>query len=675
MLTGGLPDGILGRIGLAVAAKNPKVLYAEIENANKPGMSEADRWQEILAGKSSRGMIDGEIYRSDDSGASWRKVSPEKRSVGGNPGYYYGQIIVDPADPDVVYVLSVGVLASRDGGKTWTSPFRFGGDNHALWIDPGNSQHMLLGYDHGMGVTWDGGKNWYHPDFLPLGQFYAVDFDMSTPYRVAGGMQDNGSSMGPSSKPAPAGRMSGFAAMRGGGRTPTGPPINLEDWFSVGGGDGMYNVFDRVTNRYLYNESQFGAISRLDLVTGETKSIAYQENHPETRWNWCAPILVSTFDNDTVYHCGNIVVKSTDRGDSWTAISPDLSTDDKSKLPVEGKGGDGNIRYCTITSFDESPLAPGLLWAGTDDGNVWVTRDDGAKWTKLNDNVPDNPGYWVSRVAASNSDPGTAYLAYTGLRHDDFRPFVYKTTDFGQTWVSIAGDLGVGPVNVIREDTRNPDVLAAGTDFGLYVTVDAGKHWVKMKAGMPTQPVHDIKIQPRDNDLIAATHGRSLFIADFTPVQELTPAVLAEDVHLFSVRSKVRTAEFDRRDSSSSNFAGQSDPPGIVINYFLKSKPEAEVKLQVFKGASLFNEVRASSDPGLNTAVWPMTGRRERTPEEKKAIQERLRQAREMGYTGAMGMDTTYASFAAPAGEYRFVLVVDGRTFSATARILDGPAD
>jgi photosystem II stability/assembly factor-like uncharacterized protein len=673
-LAGGLPAGILGRIGLTVYPKNPSILYAMIENANKPGMSEADRWQEILNGKSSQGMIDGEIYRSDDAGATWRKVSPDKRSIGGAPGYYYGQIIVDPADDKTVYILSVGVLASRDGGKTWTSPFRFGGDNHALWIDPKDSNHMLLGYDHGMGLTWDGGKNWYHPDFLPLAQFYAVDFDMSYPYRVAGGLQDNGSLMGPSNKRGGGGgRMYDF---EGTGGAAGGPPIRLEDWSTVGGGDGMYNVFDRTTNRYLYNESQFGPLARIDLVTGETKSIAYQDQKPETRWNWCSPILVSAHNGDTVFHCGNLVVMTANRGETWTEISPDLTANDKTKMQADGKGGDQNIQYCTITTFDESPLVPGLLWAGTDDGNVWVTRDSGkGGWTKLNDKITGNPGYWVSRVAASPSDPGTAYVSYTGFRNDDFRPFIYKTTDHGQTWRSIAGDLAEGPVNVVREDVRNPNLLFAGTDFGVHVSIDGGAHWTKMKNNMPTQPVHDLKIQPRENDLIVATHGRSLFIADIGPLQELTPEVLAKDAHLFAIKSKVRWVGFERANSSSLNYAGQSEPTGIVVNYYLKAKPKGDVKVQVFKGNLLINELRGPANPGLNSVVWNMTGRRERTAEEKAALQERMKRLQESGVTGRIyggggGGDINYAPVPVQEGGYMFVLTVDGQAFTGSASIL-----
>ena len=670
-LTNGLPGDILGRIGLVISPKNPNILYAMVENANKPGMSLTDRWKEILEGKSSQGMIDGEIYRTDDAGSTWRKVSPDKQSIGGAPGYYYGQIIIDPTNDDNVFILSVGVLASRDGGKTWTSPFRFGGDNHAFWIDPADSNHMLLGYDHGLGVTWDGGKNWYHPDFLPLAQFYAIDFDMSYPYRVAGGLQDNGSLMGPSTNVGAGGGFSGMGRGTGSG-VPSGPPIRLENWLGVGGGDGMYNVFDRATNRYLYNESQFGPLSRVDLVTGEAKSISYQRLKPEMRWNWCAPIHVSVHNSDTIYHCGNIVIMSTNRGESWTEISPDLTTNDKSKMQANGKGGDGNIQYGTITTFDESPLVPGLLWAGTDDGNVWVSRDNGKAWTKLNDKIPGQPGYWVSRVTASNSDPGTAYVSYTGLRNDDFRPYIYKTTDYGATWTSLAGGFAEGPVNVIREDVKNPNLLFAGTDFGVYVSIDGGKAWMKMKNDLPTQPVHDLKVHPREADLIVATHGRGAYIADIKPLQELSNDVLAEDVHLFAIEPKVRWVGTDRRESGSSNFAGESEPAGMVVYYSLKAKPKGEVKLQVYAGNMLLNEIKGTADVGLNKAFWNMTGRRERTAEEKKAAQEGARRLREMGY-GGMGGDPNFASFPVQPGEYKFVLSVDGKTLTAASSLLKDP--
>ena len=648
-LGGGLPGGMLGRIGIDVYKKNSNILYATIENANKKGMSDEERYKELREGKSSRGMIGGEVYRSDDAGETWKKVSPDGRSIGGAPAYYYGQIIIDPNDDKVVHVLSARSLGTRDGGKTWLNrPLGFGGDDHGLWIDPKNSNHILLGYDHGMGITYDGGKNWYHPDNLPLAQFYAVGVDMSYPYNVAGGTQDNGSLMGPSTK-------------RG------GRPIQLEDWKRVGGGDGMYNVFDTSNNRYLYNESQFGPLSRLDLKTGERKSIAYRNKRRDLRWNWNAPILISPHNSDVVYHAANILVKSPYRGEYWEEISPDLTTNDPKKLTT-GKGGDGNIQYCTITTIDESALVEGVLWVGTDDGNVWISKDGGSNWTKLNDNIVGNPGYWVSRVIASHHDPGTAYVSYTGYRRDDFRPFLYKTTDYGETWTSIASNLPKEPINVIREDHKNPNLLFVGTEFAVYVSIDGGKNWTKMKTNMPTQPVQDMVIHPRENDLVLATHGRGFFITDISPLQELAGEVLSKDVHLFDIESKIRWVNNELNVSSSSNFNGESEPNGIVIYYYLKNKAEDKVKVAVYKGNMLINEITGSSDAGINKVVWNMTVRRKRTAEEKKRIQEQMQRASRAGFR--MRMNPNYASGPAPLGEYKIVLTVGDQKVTKYASIL-----
>jgi hypothetical protein len=334
-------------------------------------------------------------------------------------------------------------------------------------------------------------------------------------------------------------------------------------------------------------------------------------------------------------------------------------------LPVEGKGGDGNIQYCTITTFDESPLLPGLLWAGTDDGNVWVTRDNGKNWTKLNDRIPGQPGYWVSRVAASPSDPGTAYVAFTGFRNDDFRPFVYKTADYGATWTSLAAGLAEGPVNVVREDPKNPKLLFTGTDFGVYVSFDGGTAWLKMKGDMPTQPIHDLKIQPRDSDLIIATHGRGAYIVDIKPLEELTPGILAEEFHLFGVEPKVRWVGEKRRESSSSNFAGESEPPGLSVSYLLKSKPKEGVKVQIFAGTLLLQEITGTANVGLNSVQWDMTGRRARTPEETKPAQEAPRRM-------IRGQGNP-ATFAVQPGDYRVVLTVDGKSQSTTGTVLKDP--
>ncbi len=648
-LKGGLPEGMLGRIGIDVYRKNPDILYVTIENANKPGMTDEERYQELIHDKSSQGMIGGEVYRSDDAGKIWKKVSPDGQSIGGAPAYYYGQIIIDPNDDKVVHVLSAASWGSYDSGKTWKRrPLRFGGDDHALWIDPRDSNHMWLGYDHGMGISYDRGKNWYHPDNLPLAQFYAIGVDMSYPYNVAGGTQDNGSHLGPSTK-----RDYG--------------PLRFEDWQSVGGGDGMYNVFDWENNRYLYNESQFGPLQRVDLITGESKNIAYRNIDNGMRWNWNSPILISPHNSDVIYHCGNKVVKSSFRGECWEVISPDLTTNDPDKLTT-GKGGDGNIQYCTITTIDESPLVQGIIWIGTDDGNVWITKNSGQDWTQLNENIPDNPGYWVSRVEASHHFPGTAYVSYTGYRRDDFRAFLYKTEDYGKTWTNIASSLPDEPINVIREDHINADLLFVGTEFAVYMSIDGGKNWNKMKGDMPTQPVHDMAIHTRENDLVVATHGRGIFITDITFLQELSEEMLEKNAYLFEIEPKVMWISNKNPHYSSSNFNGESERRGLIINYYLKNPTEQDVTVKVFKGSLLINEIKGKKKAGLNSLIWNMTQRVQRTPEEKKRIQERIKMYQSYGYN--MDIDIDYAYQPVDCGEYIFKLCVDGKELTKKSSVL-----
>ena len=644
-LGGGLPEGMLGRIGIDVYHRDPNILYATIENANKEDMPDEERRRELLAHESSRGMVGGEVYRSDDAGGTWRKVSPDTLSIGGAPAYYYGQIVIDPNDPDVVHVLSARSWGTKDGGETWQSqPFDFGGDDHALWIDPDNSDHVILGYDHGMGISYDGGENWYHPDFQSLSQFYAVGIDMSYPYRVAGGLQDNGSHMAYNT-------------------SPTGDPIYFEMWDRVGGGDGMYNEFDWCEGRYLYNESQFGPIARLDLWTGERKGLRYDD--PDMRWNWNAPILVSPHDCDVIYHAGNRLLRSEFRGETWEVISPDLTKADPATLTT-GKGGDGNIQYATITSIAESPLKPGLIWVGTDDGNVQLTQDGGETWTLVNDNIPDNPEYWVSRVEASNHALGTAYVSYTGYRNDDFRPFVYKTTDFGRTWTSIASNLPDGPINVVREHHDNPDLVFVGTEFQVFVSFDGGGRWHSLKGDMPTQPVHDMKIHPRENDLVVATHGRGIYIGDLAAISQLTPEVLAEEVYFFEPEPEVRWVQADFTEYASSNFEGESDPEGVELEYYLSGEASGDVTLTVYQGTLPVAEITGRTHAGLNRVQWDMEKRVERSAEE----QERLRRESEEEGEEPDEDEIRYEYSDAMPGEYRVVLAAGGRELERTVRVL-----
>ena len=577
-LSGGLPSGILGRIGINVSAGNPAVLYANIENNNISSMSSEERWKLMSDGVDPKKPEMGdEMYRSDDKGLTWKKVSQDGKDVGGGPAYYYQQVRIDPVNPDHVYVLGISVWETTDGGREWKESFTFGGDNHAMWIDPSDPKHLLLGYDHGMGITYDGGQNWFHPDFLPIGQFVAVGYDMEFPYNVYGGQQDNGSVKGPSTMK-------------------NGQPIRLEDWKSVGGGDGMYNEADFNDSRWIYNESQFGAITRTNQVTGETKSIKYPKMN---RWAWSSPILISPHNSKTIYHAGNKVVRSRNQGETWDEISPDLSSKDSTKME-----GTGNITHCNIVTLDESPAKEGVLWAGTDDGKVWVTKDGGSNWEDVTLNLQGHQGYWISRVTASNADAGTAYVTSTGIRNDDFRPFVWKTTDYGKTWTSLVNNLPYDEsLCVIREHKNNPALLFLGSTKSIYVSFDSGLNWNSLRNNMPGNPVEDMKIQPRENDLIAGTHGRSVWIADISWLQEINNDILLKDFYLFQPENKVKWNESLTNMSSSSNFAGESEPVGVPFTIYLKSSPK-EIKLQVLDGTRVIYETTPSKEKGVNQLQW-----------------------------------------------------------------------
>jgi photosystem II stability/assembly factor-like uncharacterized protein len=724
-LAGGLPTGDLGRIGISIFRQDPTVVYAIVEVAKDATGTPERRANGFGDSGGSR------LYRSDDAGKTWRQTTqlpgantPEAAAApaaaaagrtsaagrgaagggaagtgaagtgaggaaaaagggrgGRGPGtlnandtpYYYSQVRVDPNDKNHVFVLSTSASQSFDGGQTWQG-LGAGGDNHALWIDPKDSKHMLLGYDHGISVTFDGGTSWYHPDNIPGAQAYAVGFDMATPYNVYVGLQDNSSYKGPSS-------------MKGGGAIP------FEAWSSVGGGDGQYNVVELTDSRYLYNEYQFGTLQRVDLWTGEAKSIDGTWTPPQgqcARCNWTSPVLVSPHDPSTLYFGEHMVLKSTDRGDTWQAISQDLTMNDSTK-----QAGTGNVTYATISTLDESPIVPGLLWAGTDDGNVQVTKDDGKTWTNVRDKIPGHPGYWVSRVEPSHLNPGTAYVTITGLRNDDFRPFIWKTTDFGQSWTSIVSNLPKEAINVVREDPRNANLLFVGTDLGLYVSLNGGQAWTKMTGApvpapggggrgggrgagpaqpsrgfFPTSPVADLKIQPRDHELIVATHGRGLFIADIEPYEELSIPILASDAHLFEIAPVVRWAGGERGSMASANFSGMSRPAGVAISYYLKTEATGDVKVRVFDGSRVIADMDGSKTAGINTVRWDEQTCRERIPGEAVPAG-----GRGGGGRGGRGGGTC-AGVATEAGigEYRVVLSVGGHDYVQTARIVPDPS-
>jgi photosystem II stability/assembly factor-like uncharacterized protein len=575
-LTRGLPDGPYGRCGLSVYSKDPRFVYAVIQTAQTNTKSEAGQ-----EGKPGDRVETGGVFRSEDHGQTWTKLN----DLCPRP-FYFGQIRVDPHDVNRVYVLGISLHVSDDGGKT----FRVNGapnvhpDHHALWIDPRDSDHLVLGCDGGLNVSYDRGATWEHYRNLPLGQFYAVAVDQRKPYRVYGGLQDNGSWRGPSA-------------------TQSFDGITTADWGAVLWADGFYCQVDPADADVVYAEGQYGMLQRVHLRTGESTGIAPRapRGTPAYRFNWSAPLLLSAHNPRTLYYGGNHVLRSINRGDTWEPISPDLT---------HGKPGPSADTGHTITTLAESPLRAGLLYAGTDDGRVHITRDGGAHWTDLTDRLPGVPAQrWVTRVECSYFAEGAAYLALDRHRNDDRAPYLFKTADYGTTWQPLAYSLpGEGPVHVVREDPRNKNLLFAGTEFGLFVSLDGGACWHRLRNGLPTVSVHDLVIHPRDRDLVIGTHGRSIYIMDVAPLEELTPDTLASPYHLFDVKP---VTAFRYRGSHGLSgakfFAGTNPPFGAVIYYYLKS-PLAE-EARVIIADALGNpmmELKGVKEAGLHQLVWDL---------------------------------------------------------------------
>jgi photosystem II stability/assembly factor-like uncharacterized protein len=504
----GLPEARWrGRIGLDLCLTKPDTLYALVDNYE---ISREPTPQEITDsyGVPSSGFIKGAtVYRSDDAGATWAQTSgltPQQKSLmerhSGTYGWVFGQIRVDPNDTETSYILGVPFSVSTDGGKTYTSVRSPGGDNHALWIDPANSNYLIKGFDQGVAVSYDKGKSWrYFQDTIPVCQFFNLNYDMATPFKVYGSMQDHGSFRGKVDISAGRDRI---------------PPQKFE---SAPGGEGSNHFIDPTNPDIVYSAGFYGMISRAEYdkpgaFPGRpfTKTIVpvLYENEPPLRGQWLAPFILSPHNSNILYHGMQYVFRSLDRGDTWERISPDLTTNDPATR--------GDIRYQTLFAISESPLKYGLIYAGTDDGRLWVTKDGGKAWQEITAGLA--PGKWMSRVVASAFKLGTVYLAQNGKRDDDFTPYVWKSTDYGKTWTSLAKGIPVGPVNVIREDPVSADILYVGTDMGAYVTTDGGKTWMVLGGNLPTAYVHDLIIHPRDNIIVIATHGRGMWALDANTV-------------------------------------------------------------------------------------------------------------------------------------------------------------
>ncbi len=740
----GLPTNpIIGRIGLNYSRSKPTVIYAQLEvgpsGGTGAGVNEDGSLVQPGQGRGGGGgggrggqppppdPTRSGVWRSDDGGKSWKFMSNNN-----NRPMYYSKIRVDPSNPDIVYTTGASAYKSLDGGKTFeqfdaqgrTGPSH--SDHHALWINPRNGQHLIIGNDGGLDVSYDQGETWEEVSLSALGQFYAISADMRKPYYVCGGLQDNGSWCGPSAV-----------------RTTAG--ILNSDWYRIGGGDGFYTANDPTDWTIGYSESQDGNTNRYNLRTGEVRSIrprtalagpapALTESGPTPagqppagqqaptpqaaaqqqaaqqgaapqgggrggggrgggagnvfppppsgtnfRFYWSTPFVLSHHDPKTVYLGGERLFKSTTRGDSWSASADLTKNIGRNDRPIMGVAGtapmaskhDGAAQYSNIVTIGESPVSADVVWVGTNDGNVQVSRDGGATWKNVVENIKGVPQEaHVSRVEPSHFDAGTAYVSFDAHRTDDHKPYVFVTRDFGQTWTSIAGNLPVGNVYVIKEDLKNRNLLFLGTEYAFYISLNGGRDWKRFMNGLPTVRVDDILIHPRDNDLIVGTHGRSIWIIDdITPLQRLSDAVTAADAHLFPVRSATAWAPDITKASglgADKHFRGQNPQGGTAISYYLKSAATADVKIAITDpGGRVIRELDGPKDAGLHRVQWNLAP----TPPQ---IQGRGAEA-QGGRAGGRGRGGRGVAFlaqnAVDPGTYVVKLTVGGKEYLTTVQV------
>jgi photosystem II stability/assembly factor-like uncharacterized protein len=660
MSGGGLPRGTMGRVALDISRSNPNIIYAQIEvapdkepkapaSANATAAPGAGAGGGGGAGRGAQQLppdpnVSG-VWRSMDKGKTWTFMSNENQRP-----MYFSQIRIDPNNPDVVYLGGVGPTKSVDGGKTWQGLNNMGHvDNHAIWINPANSNHVIYGNDGGVDVSYDAGATWEAIRMWAMGLAYSASADMRRPYWVCTGLQDNGSWCGPSSV-----RSEG----RSGG-------LRQWHWISVGGGDGFQNAIEPENYNIFYTASQNLGMQRFNLATGEGRSVkpniggggrggagggaaADGEGGPAAaqgprgnilnpipnatvQFNWNSPIRLSPHDGRTVMVAGRSVFISRDRGESWTMTKELGKGIDLNKRAIMGVSyalprcgrdpgvacilskNDGYVanEYGTVTELAESPRVPGVLWVGTDDGNVQVSRDNGVSWEEVGKNIPvANHEYYVSGLEASWFDAATAYVALDGHRNDDLKPYVFKTTDYGKTWTSVSGNLpAVGHVNSIRQDPVNRNLLYAPTELGFYVSLDDGKQWHKFMPNLPTGRVDEVMVHPRENDLILSTHSRSVWIMDdLSGLQQLTPEKLNQDAVLLPVRDAVAW-KTDRRLTTAIPgdhwWQGENAPRGTAIAYYLKGNvTDAKLTITDLVSGQEFRSSTVFGQQGLNRWQW-----------------------------------------------------------------------
>jgi photosystem II stability/assembly factor-like uncharacterized protein len=626
-ITNGLPTGDIGRIGLDIAKSDPNILYALIESR------------------------EGGVFRSADGGATWTKQSAYQERPS-----YFSQIRIDPKDPQRIWWLATSLYHSVDGGKTVTSDstaIRVHPDHHAMWIDPSDPRHIMLGNDGGVYFTYDEGRHWDYIDNLPIGQFYDVAVDAREPYWIYGGTQDNGTFAFPSG-----------SYSRG--------PLSDDQVMHIGYGDGFQVATDPANPRLVYTNSQNGRGYVFDLVTREERRITPVpvDRNERYRFNWNTAILVSPNDPHIYYYGSNKLLETTDYGTTWQAISPDLSRgQDWRKLPL-GPGiplrdrstlsrDDGTSEYGNITTISESPKAPGLIYVGTDDGNVELTMDGGNHWTNVTPRLGLTMPHTVSAVLASRFDARTAYVAVDGHMDDDMKPYVYRTTDGGRTWASIAGDLpAAAPVKTVTEDVRNPRLLFAGTEFGLYWSLDGGQHWSFPGGGLPHVMVDRVVVNERTNDLVLGTHGRSVMILDdIAPLQGWDSA---EPAQLFPIRDATEIYQWrDQPLPGARVFTAPNDPLGALVTYWVAKDGDARAQIRILAPDSrVVRELTGPATRGMHRIAWDLRRQFAFVPPPSDS--------------GFYGPPT--APFVQP-GEYTVQLIVGGKTLARTVRVRSDPRE
>ncbi len=612
-LTNGLPEGDIGRIGIAVFRKDPRIVMAIIEHGFQPRQRSEDYEDMTKLGTG--------IYRSEDGGETWAYLN--RHNV--RP-FYYSQIFINPVDADRVYVMGTRAMVSDDGGKTLKEGMPgLAGDFHVMWLDPENQNRYYVGNDKGISITHDHGEHYNFFDNFCISQIYKISADFRDPYSVYVGLQDNGVWGGPSNS-----------------RDIVG--ITNDNWYKFHSGDGFFTAVDPMDWTTVYSESQGGRMRRnhavfrqvsVGITPSSRNTLNWKEAipkapdaaHPSLRMNWSTPFIISPHNPRTLYYGANFLFKSVDRGDTWLIISKDLSTNDPVKTNRESGGLTRDVTsaetHCAIVTLSESPLKPGVIWAGTDDGNVQLTQNDGASWTNLRERIPGVPdGIWVSCVEASAHDLKTCYVTFDGHRSDDFRPFVFRTRDLGQTWEDITSDLPAGhSTYVIREDLKNPELLFVGTEFTAFVSWDGGKAWKRLDNQLPTVAVHDLLIHP-SGDLIAGTHGRGAWILDnIKPLQQLNSDVLHKPAYLFDgpaatlwkgvSRGGTRGHQLfiGRNPQTMAQVEPPNSPPQVqntaVVDFYLREQPREKPELVItdLVGKKSYT-ARPDASPGINRFFW-----------------------------------------------------------------------